>query len=171
MDKGRFIISIFVVIGVIAIIIDFRLVKIFSAKSSKVSLFEVGRKKACEAKFTDSVQLFQQYLKKNPHAKNASRASFFIGKAHLGMGDLVKAEQQFQKTIRDFPASLESHKSHYKIALIKLLHGNFAAAEKDFTALAERKNGPLTAEAIAMKTFLQTTNFSTRKMVPAAGEE
>jgi TolA-binding protein len=112
--------------------------------------FESIRQIVCQGRFADAIPKLKAY-----EGQHQSRAGLFLGKAHLGLGDLEAARQTFTATVRDFPDSLEAHKCRYKLALLSLLKGDSAAARVQFAELSNEANGPLVAEAKAMAEYLE----------------
>ena len=117
--------------------------------------FHVGRELVIQGKYAEAIPHLEKYLKHNAKQQNASRAGLFLGKAHLGQGDLEKASLAFQEVIQNYPDSLESHKCRYKLALLALIQGNDQTALRLYTELAEHPDGPLDAEASVMRDYLK----------------
>jgi TolA-binding protein len=116
--------------------------------------FHEGRAALMQAKFPRAIEQLSEHLEKHPEGDLAGRATFLIGKAHLGLGDWAAAETWFEKTMQKFPNTEEAHKAQYKIAVVKLLQGETAEAKKRFAELAEHPNGSYTPEAVAMTRYL-----------------
>jgi len=133
-------------------------------------LFGEGRAKVTEGRYDDAIPSLSRYIEKHPQGRNASRAQFFIAKAHLGRGDLAAARQAFETVIRVYPDSLEAHKSRYKIALVDLCEGREDDARKRFRELADHPDGPLAPEAAAMTAFLDGSGRSLTAPVKAEAE-
>jgi len=131
-------------------------------------LFGRGRQCVTQGRYQQAVPLLTAYLAKHPQGRHASRARFFLGKAHLGLGDLVRARAEFQATRRDYPGSLEAHKAQYKLAMVDLWEGHRDAAVGRLGALADRPDGPLAPEAHAMRRFL--TRTATQPAVPTPAQ-
>jgi len=112
--------------------------------------FESIRQLVCVGRFADAIPKLKAY-----NGQHQSRAGLFLGKAHLGLGDLAKARQAFSDTVRDFPQSLEAHKCRYKLALLSLLQGDSVSAKEEFMKMSARPDGPLVAEAAAMAEFVE----------------
>lgn len=127
------------------------LLKVFQTKSS---VFEEGREKAVNGEYRAAIVLLNDYLGGCPNCQESSRARFFIAKSYIGLGDLVRARVEFKTVIRDYPGSLEAHKSKYKLALIDLWEGRKEAARAEFARMAERPDGPLAPEASGMAAYL-----------------
>jgi len=117
--------------------------------------FDSIRTMVTRGKYQEAIPKLEAFLKENPKSKDASRAGLFLGKAHLGLGDLDAASAAFEATIRDYPNSLEAHKSRYKLAVISLLQDDPEGALKRFSQLAEKPDGPLAPEAAAMTSYLK----------------
>jgi TolA-binding protein len=111
---------------------------------SPVSEFSKLRELVCAGKFQAAIPQLQNY-----QGPQQARASFFLGKAYVGIGDFEKAKATFAATIRGFPDTDEAHKSQYKIGWIEYLAGNQAEAKTIFQGLAQSPDGPLAAEASA----------------------
>jgi TolA-binding protein len=73
----------------------------------------------------------------------------------MGMGDLPGARQLFRETIEQFPHSEEAFKARYKLAVIELLEGDEAAAQRRFQAIIDRSHNILIGEAAAMSDMLR----------------
>ena len=71
--------------------------------------FESGRKGMAEV------------LQKNPKGTYASRASFMLAKAYLGLGKTEEAQENFKKTISNFPGTEEAQKAAFKLVWISYL--------------------------------------------------
>jgi len=117
---------------------------------SQSESFESIRRLVCEGRHAEAIPRLEAYK-----GRHQSRAGLFLGKAHLGLGDLDQARKSFSDTIRDFPDSLEAHKCRYKLALLALLDGDSEAAKVQFADLSNEANGPLVAEAKAMAEYLE----------------
>ena len=117
-------------------------------------VFREGRRLVTVGHYEEALPVLERYLAEHPQGRQASRAGLFVGKAHLGLGELERAALAFEATARDYPDSLEAHKSRYKLALIALLRGERGDARARFAALAEAPDGPLAPEARAMRRML-----------------
>ena len=104
--------------------------------------FEPIRLMVCQGKYQQAIPLLQKY-----QGKHASRASFFLGKAYLGMGDTQKALAAFEATAKRFSNTDEGHKSRYKIGMIHYVNGDLENAKRQFDELAKHPDGPLAAES------------------------
>ena len=113
-----------------------------------------GRDLVVAGKYEEAIEELNDYLQESPQGRFASRASLFLGKAYLALGDLNSAQNEFERTIKKYPATLEAHKSHYKLALIAMLRGEKADARLRFAKIAKRADGPLAPEARAMESYL-----------------
>lgn len=116
--------------------------------------FTAGRQSLMSGHYKSAIEKLQGYLKEKPDGGLASRASFLIAKAQLGLGDNNAAREQFERTIRKYGDSEEAHKSRYKLAMLSLIEGDHADARKRFKALVEKPSGTLAPEATAMLRFL-----------------
>lgn len=116
--------------------------------------FQQGRDALKQGQYAEAIRLLEEHLDRNPQGRLASRASFLIAKAQLGLDDLDAAEREFQRTVRDFPQSEEHHKARFKLAEVALLRGDVDQAEAQFTELAQTPDGTLAPEAAAMARFL-----------------
>jgi outer membrane protein assembly factor BamD (BamD/ComL family) len=123
---------------------------------SEDATFGEGRWLVTVGSWDEGIAVLEAYLAHHPRGENASRATFFIAKAHIGRGDLATAATWFERTISDYPDSLEANKSRYKLAMIDLWRGDPDAAEKRFASLAAAPDGPLAAEAGAMLGYLRS---------------
>lgn len=126
----------------------------FGLSSCSADSFTKGRTVVTVGNYTDAIVHLNEYLKKNPEGKDASRAHFFIAKAQLGLGDFTSARETFERIQVSFPASLEAHKSRYKLAMLDLVEGNRERALSIFRDLANQPDGPLAPEAKMMAEFL-----------------
>ena len=117
--------------------------------------FHRGRTLVTQGKYKEAIPLLQKFIKEQPHHQNASRAGLFLGKLQMGLGDYDMAKVEFEFTIREYPTSLEAHKSRYKLAVIAMLQGDDDDAIKRFAELSEKPDGPLVPEAAAMVRFLR----------------
>jgi len=100
-------------------------------------------------RFEPAMDALQGYLNDQPNGPLASRASFLIAKAHLGLGQFDDARQQFEVTIQKFPQSAEAHKSQYKLAVLSLMQGDKDDARRRFIDLTSTPSGTLVPEATA----------------------
>lgn len=116
--------------------------------------FHEGRDALMHGRFDEAIAALNEHLKRHPQGELAARATFLIGKCHLGKGDFTASERWFEKTIQQFPATEEAHKAKYKIAIVKLLTGDAVDAESRFESLAQEADGPYTPEAVAMAKYL-----------------
>ncbi|QGJ70205.1 Hypothetical protein PBC10988_18990 [Planctomycetales bacterium 10988] len=117
---------------------------------------EAERQLVVEGQYEKGIEALETYLRNNPESAEASRAAFFLGKAHLGADkSLDGATIIFEKILRDFPDSLEAHKSKYKLGMIALWMGDIDMALARFRPLAEVPDGPLAPEARQMVLFLE----------------
>ena len=116
--------------------------------------FAKGRTLVTQGQYRQAIPFLQEYLENHPEGRHASRAIFFIGKAHIGLGEMDLARAAFNDTRRGFPESLEAHKARYKLALIDLLEGRVDKAIQGFSSLADNPDGPLAPEARAMVVYL-----------------
>ncbi len=114
-----------------------------------------GRRLVTEGRYEEALPLLESYLTSAPSGRHASRARFFVAKAFLGLGELDRAAAEFETVVRDYPDSLEAHKSRYKLALLALLAGREEEARRRFAELAESPDGPLAPEARAMSDHLE----------------
>ncbi len=117
--------------------------------------FEAIRLKVIHGDYQASITELRAFLKDHPGSKDASRASFFIAKAWIGLGKLDEASRQFQATIASYPESEEAHKSRYKLAMIDLWQGRSAQALDAFETLAANPSGPLAPEAAGFAAYLK----------------
>ncbi len=114
-----------------------------------------GREQVTLGQYDDAIVTLRDYLTAHPDGKYASRASFFIAKAHLGAGRIGDSRDAFVYTRQRYPGSLEAEKSRYKLAFLLLLEGDKAEAATAFREIAENPQSPLAPEAAAMASFLQ----------------
>ena len=112
--------------------------------ASESTDFESLRQLVCESRFQEAIPKLKAYS-----GIHEARARLFLGKAWMGLGEYAKAAKVFESGIRDFPLTLEAHKCRYKLALVAYLQGDIELAEQQFRLLAELKDGPLVAEAVA----------------------
>jgi len=118
------------------------------------AMFQQGRDLVVTGRYRAAVPILNQYLHLHPRGKHASRAGLFLGKAYLALGDIAKAREAWSQTSQNFPTTLEGHKCRYKLALLLMLEGERDKAAAAFGQLADAPDGPLAAEATAMKKFL-----------------
>ena len=116
--------------------------------------FTAGRQALMRGDYKRAIERLGGYLREKPKGRLASRASFLIAKAHVGLGDYDAARKQFELTIQKFPTSEEAHKSQYKLAMLSLIQGDVADARKRFQSLVDQPSGTLVPEATAMVRFL-----------------
>ncbi|MFC1849329.1 tol-pal system YbgF family protein [candidate division CSSED10-310 bacterium] len=119
------------------------------------TLFHQGRVLVTVGQYQEAIPKLEHYLEKHPQGKYASRACLFLGKAYLGLLQFSESRTAFERAIRDFPNTLEAHKSRYKLAILALLEGREQEAMHLFSELAEKPDGPLAPEARAMGAMLQ----------------
>jgi TolA-binding protein len=125
-----------------------------SADNDSYEEFMAARQLVTQGHYADAIGRLEKYLVRHPKAKHSSRATFFLAKAHLGANDLDQAQAAWERTIRDYPASLEAHKSKYKLALLAFLRGDPKTAYTQFKAIAESPDGPLAPEAVGFARYL-----------------
>ena len=111
--------------------------------------FEAIRQLVCEGHYQQAIPKLMTY-----NGKHNSRAGLFLGKAHMGLGDLASARAAFESTIAMHPQTDEAHKSRYKLALLSYLEGDTVAAKAAFMEMSANPDGPLVAEAAAFARFL-----------------
>lgn len=104
--------------------------------------FESIRLQVCRGNYRDAIPKLEAYS-----GQHESRAGLFLGKCWLGLDDFDKARGAFKTTIRNYPETLEAHKCRYKLALLLFMEGNQELAKEQFQQIADRKDGPLVAEA------------------------
>lgn len=121
--------------------------------------FQRGRALVCQGAYAEAIPVLEQYLAESPRGKHASRARFFIAKAHLGQLHFDAARKAFQQTVQDYPGSLEAHKSRYKLAQLDFLQGRVVEALGAFEKAAHTPNGPLAPEAAAFADYLRRRNL------------
>ena len=117
--------------------------------------FEAIRSLVTSGKYTEAKPKLEVFLKEKPEHPDASRAGLFLGKVNLALGDMDAAKKAFEMTATKYSGSLEDHKSRYKLAVIAMLEGNKEDAILRFGALADKPDGPLAAESMAMRKYLQ----------------
>ncbi len=116
--------------------------------------FKAGRQALMQGRYEPAIAKLQAYLQDNSGGRLASRASFLMAKAYLGLGKHKQSRQQFELMIREYPNSEEAHKSRYKLAMLSLLEGKQADARERFAQLTENPSGTLVPEATAMLRYL-----------------
>ena len=115
--------------------------------------------------FATAIESLDGYLAEHPHGELASRASFLMAKAYIGLNEIDNARSQFERTIRDYPDTNEAHKSQYKLAFLSLLEGDDDDARERFARIADSPAGTLVPEAMAMIRYLDA-----RAQRPVGGE-
>ncbi|MEM0967289.1 MAG: hypothetical protein AAGJ81_14175 [Verrucomicrobiota bacterium] len=120
------------------------------------SLFLASRELVMEGRFAEAKKGFVEYLSAQPTGKFASRASFFVAKCDLGLGDLPAARIAFENCRELYPNTNEAEKSSYKLAFIDLLEGNENRALEILRDLAANPRGTLSPEAAALAGFLES---------------
>jgi TolA-binding protein len=124
--------------------------------------FQQARQLAVDGKYDQAIASLQEYVRQNPNSENASRAGLFLFKAHFAQAEFPEAAEWCRWTIRVHPTSLEAHKCRYKLAVLSLVQGDTQEAIKLFDALAEAPDGPLAAEATAMRDYLESVEIQPR---------
>ena len=121
--------------------------------------FKGARQLAVDGNYAAAGKAFQKYVDEKPQGRDASRAGLFLFKVHFSEGNFKEAASWCEWTMRNHPASLEAHKCRYKLALISLVQGDTQDAIARFGTLADQPDGPLAAEATAMRRFLQSVEI------------
>ena len=124
------------------------------ARDDAIGSFGKGRLAVARGDYEAAIPLLREYLRKYPNGRNASRAQFFLGKAYIGLGRLSEAAIEFDATVRNYPGTLEAHKSRYKLAMIAYWQGDSIEARRRFEKLADNPDGTLAPEARAMAEYL-----------------
>lgn len=117
--------------------------------------FTAGRQALMRGDYKPAIEKLEGYLQAKPQGGLASRTSFLIAKAQLGLGDNDAARKQFELTIQKFQTSEEAHKSQYKLAMLSLIEGDSVDARNRFQSLVDKPSGTLVPEATAMLRFLE----------------
>ncbi len=81
------------------------------------------------------------------------RARFFLGKAHLGMGDVQRTGDAWLTAAKGNPGGEWGGRAAVKLAILALVYGDVEQARG---RLAEVQRGPLAAEAEALRRWLAT---------------
>lgn len=111
--------------------------------------YESARQLVFRGQFKQAATGFEQFLVQHPGHPFSSRATFMLGKSKLGGGDETAALKWFERTIKDYPSSLEARKAKFKIAMIDFLNRREDAARKRFQQIVDDADGPYTPEAAA----------------------
>lgn len=122
--------------------------------NSKGNIFLQGRKAVTQGRFQKAIPVLRRYLQEKPHGKHASRALFFIAKAHIGLGEYDRAQAVFASLIREMPDTLEARKAEYKLALLDLWQGRTEKVRQRLRAITVHPDSPLVPEAQAMLRYL-----------------
>ena len=117
--------------------------------------FGQGRLLVTRGRYQEALTPLSRYLAEYPRGRNSSRAAFFTAKAHVGLGDLRRAADWFERTIRDFPATDEARKCRYKLAMIHMWSGRTDLAVPLLERMVRNPDGPLVPEARAMLNYLK----------------
>ncbi len=123
-------------------------------KSNPTANFNSLRSLVIAGKFNEAIPKLEKFAAENPKSVDASRAGLFLFKANFANGDFAEARKWCDWTIKNYPASLESQKCKYKLAMVTLAEGKIDEAAKQLDVLAKNANGPYTAEAVGLKRFL-----------------
>lgn len=126
-----------------------------SNPSRETRAFTEGRELVTQGRYTEAEIALSACLATFPGGKHASRAQFFLAKCAMGRGDLRMTRTRFEECIRDYPDSLEAHKSHYKLAELDMMENRPEDALRRFREVAARADGPLAPEAEAMSRWLE----------------
>ena len=118
------------------------------------SEFDVARKLMTSGRFDSAATKLEDFLENHPSHHLAGRATFLLAKSHLGQSHFDESKKWFNRTIQRFPNSEEAHKAKFKLAVIEMLEGNLAEAERQFATLAKQSDGPYVPEAQAYSRFL-----------------
>ncbi len=127
---------------------------LFGCNSNPEDHFAIGRSYVTQGQYEQAIPILKQYLQQHPDGPHSSRAGLFLGKAYMGLGDLAEAKRAFQRTVREYPDSLEAHKCRYKLALVDVFQSRPQEARKRFQQLADHPDGPLAPEAASWQRFL-----------------
>ncbi|MCI5192217.1 MAG: hypothetical protein D3915_03685 [Candidatus Electrothrix sp. AU1_5] len=125
------------------------------SRNSKGNIFLQGRKAVTQGRFQKAIPVLRRYLQEKPHGKHASRALFFIAKAHIGLGEYDRAQAAFASLIREMPDTLEARKAEYKLALLDLWQDRTKKARQRLQAITAHPDSPLVPEAQAMLRYLE----------------
>lgn len=119
-------------------------------------LYGQGRDAVLTGRYADAVRHLERYIERNPTGQMVTTARLYLGKAHLGLGDLDAAQAAFAQGAREAPDSPAGHKSRYKLACVQLMKGDVDAAKRTFEQVAAADPpGQLTPEARAFARALE----------------
>ena len=133
--------------------------------------FTAGRQALMRGQYEPAIEELQNYLRQKPDGALASRASFLIAKAQLGLGNNKDAREQFEQTLQKYGSSEEAHKSRYKLAMLSLIEGDKDDARRRFKDLTAKPSGTLVPEAAAMLRYLDGQDRGGADPEVPAGEE
>ena len=132
------------------------------SEANSTAQFRSLRSMVIAGKFNEAIPKLEKFAAENPKSVDASRAGLFLFKANFGNGDLAEARKWCDWTIKNYPSSLEAQKCKYKLAVVTMAEGDIEQATEQFAALASNPSGPYTAEATAMKRFLDQHSVTPR---------
>lgn len=133
--------------------------------------FRGARLLVVQGKYQEATAALEKFLEQKPADKNASRAGLFLFKAYLAQGQFADATKWCDWTIRNHPDSPEAHKCRYKLAVLAMIQGRQDDAKKRFAEIAAKPDGPLAAEAGAMRDFLERVQIREPAAAPPAAAQ
>lgn len=116
--------------------------------------FRAGRQALINGQFQLAKSRLEAFMAEYTGSSLRSRACLLIGKSNIGLGEFEEAASVFKGCMRDYPGSLEAHKSQYKLALLTMLRGERGNAIRQFREMADNPSGPYNPEARAMAVYL-----------------
>ncbi len=96
-----------------------------------------------DEEYDKSKQIFQDLLIKNQQSSVRAEILLGLGQACYYLGDLSRAENQFNKFIGEYSRHDDLWKAYYYLGRIAFRNGNFGDSEKNYTQAQKRVSEPI----------------------------
>ncbi len=98
--------------------LDFYLATFPSAPDYAEAVYQKGRLLFMEDDFEGSLKVLQGFLSTYPKSSFVPSGWFWVGESLYGLGRLDEAQAIYAKIVRDYPSSVKTEASQYKLELI-----------------------------------------------------
>ena len=120
--------------------------------------FDTARSQILRSNFQEAVVKMESFYDDHRDHELASRASFLIAKAHMGLNDFAESKRWFETTISRYPNSEEAHKSKFKLAMLAVMQEEDAQAIQLLEMIRDTSPGPYAPEVRAWLNHLEQPN-------------
>lgn len=127
-------------------------------------LLREGRSLVARGQLGQALAKLTEYREHQPPRKQATRASYSIAKALLGLGRYGEARQEFQALTRG--SGNTAAKARYKLGLLALFEGRRADAARILADVWREKEATLAPEAGALARWLGSPDAQPAERVP-----